>query len=94
MANTRLIEQHSPSVRFNGANNVRGAYLLLQEVHRGLRGSHCNRLAVAPFGTKPAAIGAALYCVENDVMRAVYDHPERKSGRTTGVHRTHWFEVV
>ena len=94
MANTRLVEEHSPSVRFSGANNVRGAYQLLQEVHRGLRGSQCTRLAVAPFGTKPAAIGAALYCVENDAMRAVYDHPERKVGRTTGVHRTHWFEVT
>lgn len=94
MANTRLIEQHSPSVRFSGANNVRGAYLLLQEVHRGLTGSQCDRLAVAPFGTKPAAIGAALYCVEHDAMRAVYDHPERKTGRTCGVHRTHWFEVA
>ncbi|MBN9626053.1 MAG: hypothetical protein ABS39_03910 [Acidovorax sp. SCN 65-28] len=94
MANTRLIEQHSPSVRFSGANNPRSAYLLLQEVHRGLGGSQCNRLAVAPFGTKPAAIGAALYCVESDVMRAVYDHPERKAGRTNGVHRTHWFEVA
>lgn len=93
MANTRLIEKHNPSVRFSGANNPRGAYLLLQEVHRGLRGSKCNRLAVAPFGTKPAAIGAALYCVESDVMRAVYDHPERKVGRTSGIHRIHWFEV-
>lgn len=93
MANTRLIEQFSPGVRFSGANNPRGAYLLLQEVHRGLDGSQCNRLAVAPFGTKPAAIGAALYCVEMDRMRVVYDHPERKEGRTRGVHRTHWFEI-
>lgn len=93
MANTRLIEQFSPGVRFSGANNPRGAYMLLQEVHRGLDGSQCNRLAVAPFGTKPAAIGAALYCVEMDRMRVVYDHPERKEGRTRGVHRTHWFEV-
>lgn len=93
MANTRLIEQFSPFVRFSGANNPRGAYQLLQEVHRGLDGSHCNRLAVAPFGTKPTAIGAALYCVETDRMRVVFDHPERKEGRTRGVHRTHWFEV-
>jgi len=93
MANTRLIEQFSPSARFSGANNPRGAYLLLQEVHRGLNGSQCSRLAVAPFGTKPAAIGAALYCVETSQMRVVYDHPERKIGRTRGVHRTHWFEI-
>jgi len=93
MANTRLIEQHRPSVRYSGANNPRGAYLLLKEVHGGLRASTCNRLAVAPFGTKPAAIGAALYCVETDVIRIVYDHPERKAGRTRGVHRTHWIEV-
>jgi hypothetical protein len=94
MANTRLIEQHRPSVRFSGANNPRGAYLLLQEVHGSLRGSSCNRLAVAPFGTKPAAIGAALYCTETDAVRLVYDHPERKAGRTRGVHCTHWFEVT
>jgi hypothetical protein len=94
MANTRLIEQHRPSVRFSGANNPRGAYLLMQEVHAGLRASMCNRLAVAPFGTKPAAIGAALYCVETDAVRMVYDHPERKVGRTRGVHRTHWIEVT
>lgn len=94
LANTRLIDQYAPCVRFSGANNPRGAYLLLQEVHRGLPGSHCDRLAVAPFGTKPAAIGAALYCVEIDSMRVVYDHPERKVGRTRGVHRIHWFEVV
>lgn len=93
MANTRLVEQFGPSVRFSGANNPRGAYLLLQQVHQGLDGSPCNRLAVAPFGTKPAAIGAALYCVETDPIRVVYDHPERKEGRTRGVHRTHWFEI-
>lgn len=94
MANTRLLDKHSPSVRFSGANNPRGAFLLLEEVHRGLRGSICNRLAVAPFGTKPAAIGAALYCTHTDVVRVVYDHPERKVGRSIGVHRTHWFEVA
>lgn len=93
MANTRLIEQFSPSASFCGANNPRGAYLLLQEVHRGLDGSRCSRIAVAPFGTKPAAIGAALYCIEASQMRVVYDHPERKVGRTRGVHRTHWFEI-
>lgn len=27
LANTRLIDQHAPSVRFSGANNPRGAYL-------------------------------------------------------------------
>lgn len=94
MANSRLIEQHNPSVRFSGANDPRGAYLLLKEVHQGLRASGCNRLAVAPFGTKPAAIGAALYCVDTDALRTVYDHPERKAGRTRGVHRTHWIEVA
>lgn len=94
MANTRLIEQRAPRVRFSGANNPRGAYLLLREEDMGLAGSQCNRLAVAPFGTKPMAIGAALYCVEVERVRVVYDHPERKEGRSIGVHRTHWFEVA
>jgi hypothetical protein len=93
MANTRLIEQCSPNVMFSAANNPKAAYQLLQEVHRGLGGSSCNRIAVAPLGTKPAAIGTALYCIDAEAMRVVYDHPERKKGRTKGVHRIHWYEV-
>lgn len=94
MANHRLLQQDNTSVRYCAANNPRAAYQLLHEAHRALQGSSSlDRLAVAPFGTKPMALGAALYCVESGRLRAVYDHPIRMPGRSEGVHRTNWYEV-
>ncbi|WP_457440406.1 hypothetical protein [Pseudomonas sp. TE3786] len=93
MANSRLVEVHAPSVKFCGANNPKSAYEALRDAHDGLRGANCNRLAVAPFGTKPMAIGAALYCAKHKQLRVVFDHPLRKKGRSVGVHCVHWYEV-
>lgn len=93
MANTRLLEYSNANVRYSGANDPLSAYTLLREVQQALGGSGCSRLAVAPFGTKPAALGTALYCVEQKLMRVVYDHPVAKAGRTEGINRTHWYEV-
>lgn len=94
MANHRLLQLTNTNVRYCSANNPRAAYKLLHEADLALPGSSSsNRLAVAPFGTKPMALGAALYCVENNKLRAVYDHPVRMAGRSEGVHRTLWYEV-
>jgi len=93
MANHRLLEMSNTQVRFCSANTPRMAYSLLKEAHRALPGGKSDRLAVAPFGTKPMALGAALYCVEAAELRVVYDHPIRVPGRTEGVHRTLWYEV-
>lgn len=93
LANSRLLDLSNAQVRYCGANNPRAAYVLLGAAHRALPGGSSNRLAVAPFGTKPMAIGAALHCLEYNQMRVVYDHPVRLVGRTEGVHRTHWYEV-
>lgn len=94
MANHRLLGTgHGTQVRFCAANAPRAAFLLLQEAHRALPGSKSDRLAVAPFGTKPMALGAALYCVQANQLRVVYDHPVLVPGRTEGVHRTLWYEV-
>lgn len=94
MANTSLLS-HSKQLQvcFSGANDPLGAYLLLDKVKSGLQGSGCTRLAVAPFGTKPTAIGVALFCVENHIMRVIYDYPVRKQGRTKGVHCIHRYTV-
>ncbi len=93
MANYRLLQRENTSVRYCSANNPRAAYQLLHEAHRANEGGETNRLAVAPFGTKPMALGAALYCVENPFLRIVYDHPVRLKGRSFGVNRTHFYEV-
>jgi hypothetical protein len=94
MANYRLLQRDNTSVRYCSANNPRAAYQLLREAHEANMGGETNRLAVAPFGTKPMALGAALYCVENStILRIVYDHPMRLQGRSYGVNRTHFYEV-
>lgn len=93
MANHRLLQRDDTSVRYCSANNPRAAYHLLLEAHHASAGGLTNRLAVAPFGTKPMAIGTALYCVENPSLHVVYDHPVRLKGRSHGVHRTHLYEV-
>lgn len=93
MANHRLLQREKTSVRYCSANNPRAAYQLLREAHHATAGGATNRLAVAPFGTKPMAIGTALYCVENPSLHVVYDHPMRVKGRSYGVHCTHLYEV-
>jgi len=93
MANSSLLERQNTNVMYCGANNPRAAYRLLEDVHAGILSGTANRLSVAPFGTKPMALGAALYCLDNDILSPIYDHPLRKSNRTYGVHRRHWYEV-
>lgn len=93
MANSRLLQTADAAVKFCGANNPKGAYEILSMAHAALQGTECNRLAVAPFGTKPMAIGAALYCATHRLLRVAFDHPVRKNGRTRGVHCAHWYEV-
>lgn len=94
MANSRLLETSEVGVKFCGANNPKAAYEVLEKAYAALSGSNeCNRLTVSPFGTKPMAIGAALFCATQKQPRVIFDHPRRKKGRTTGVHCVHWYEV-
>lgn len=94
MANSRLLSQRDVSVKFCGANNPKAAYEILTEAYNALTlNSECNRLMISPFGTKPMAIGAALYCTTHRNSRVLFDHPQRKQGRTKGIHCTHWYEV-
>lgn len=79
-----------PNVRFADAACPFSLYLLLQDL-RGKRGG--SPLRVAPIGTKPHAIGAALYAVLNDGAELVYDHPVRKKGRTSGAGACHVYNI-
>lgn len=95
MANSSLLEQPNTHVMYCGANNPRAAYKLLESAHAGLTASATSRLLIAPFGTKPMALGSALYCLEHqNVLSSIFDHPVLKSNRTYGIHRCHWYEVL
>ncbi len=93
MANSSLLERPNTTVMYCGANNPLAAYTLLANAHTGIPCGRTNRLSVAPFGTKPMALGAALYCLDNDILSPIYDHPVRKPDRTHGIHRRHWYEI-
>jgi hypothetical protein len=65
----------------------------------------CDRLQsdflkIATIGTKPHSLGAVLFALTNpDRVEILYDHPQRKSERTTGkarllVYHLHAFEPV
>lgn len=93
MANSSLLELQNTNVMYCGANNPLSAYRLLRDAHAGIAAGGQNRLVVAPFGTKPTALGVALYCLDNEVLSPIYDHPLRKFNRSYGVKRLHWYEV-
>jgi hypothetical protein len=53
-----------------------------------------SQLKIAPIGTKPHALGAAIYAVRNPTAELVYDHPIRKKSRTTGAGKCHVYNVA
>lgn len=55
------------------------------------RASHF--LQISPIGTKPHALGAALFSLVNTETELVYDHPIRKKQRSNGVGRCHVFYI-
>lgn len=50
-------------------------------------------LQIATIGTKPHALGAALYAIANPTTEIIYDHPVRKKSRTSGATRCHLYMV-
>lgn len=76
---------------FCGAENPIGALEILSEVHRSLDSG--QRLFVAPIGTKPHGIGVALFVSQHTDVRVIYDHPQRKRGRSDAISHWHLFSV-
>jgi hypothetical protein len=51
-------------------------------------------LKIAPIGTKPHALGAILFAIQNPgKVEIVYDHPIRKARRTAGFSRLHLYSL-
>ncbi len=91
--NIRVIDEWriSGGVHFCGAENPAGAVDVLVEVYKGLREK--ERLIVAPIGTKPNGIGAALFAAAHWDVGILYDHPRRRTGRSSETGRWHLFRV-
>jgi hypothetical protein len=50
------------------------------------------QLQVAPIGTKPHAIGVAVFADLHRDIGILYDHPTRRDGRSREVFRWHYYE--
>lgn len=84
-------------VRYCQANSVREAYLSLWDLYRTL-GDDQGCLYVSPLGTKPHALGAALFLLEtkgSDIPTSLYyDHPSRVPKRSDDIGRWHVVDVT
>lgn len=91
--NVRVIQDAglSGGVHFCGPENPASAYDLLAEISESLLSG--ERLIVAPIGTKPNGIGAAVFVASHSDIGLLYDHPKRSPGRTSNVARWHLYKV-
>ncbi len=48
---------------------------------------------LATIGTKPHALGALLFALKDELCEILYDHPVKKTGRTQGVGKCHYYEI-
>jgi len=72
-------------IKYAAANSSVEIFDLLSRIHKR---SPKSTLKIAPIGTKPHAIGAMLYVIENPMTaELIYDNPKRKKQRTDGVGR-------
>jgi hypothetical protein len=91
--NVRVLETKrlSGGVHFCGAENPAGAYQVLSEIKASL--GKDARMVVAPIGTKPNGIGAALFAALHSEVGLLYDHPRRSAGRSEQVSRWHLYHI-
>lgn len=62
----------------------------LYETLASIKVSHPKKyMQVSPIGTKPHALGAALFAIFNSETELVYDHPIRKKKRSRGYGKCH-----
>ena len=86
----------SNTISFCAANSAREAYLTLWSLYKNLGAEH-SILMVSPLGTKPHAVGAALFLVETKghafPTALYYDHPIRPRDRTDDLGAWHFWEA-
>ena len=81
--------------QFCAAASVDAAYLLLVRLLDNDKEG--GSVLVAPLGTKPHTIGAALFVAEHNTYdRAVllYDHPQKRTGRSHKIRKWHLYDVL
>lgn len=91
--NQEFLEENGaePRLRYAAANCPFEAYTVLDEIRRDHPRSY---LYLAPIGTKPHALGAVLYALDNPKdTEIMFDHPVKSPGRSSGVGTIHIYTV-
>lgn len=90
-----LDAQAYQSIRYCAASSVSGALDSLRKIHsEGHRDA--PHTVVAPMGTKPHGIAAAIFLVQHSKYQAsslLYDHPRRSQRRTRQIRRWHLYRI-
>lgn len=83
----------NPAARFKfaGANDPIKTYDVIDTIYESAKYEKRN-LCLAPFGTKPAAIAAAQFAVNNDNVVMIYDYVKKKTKRSSGTDLLHKWE--
>jgi hypothetical protein len=78
--------------QFASANNPYESYCVLRYIRECIPD---EVLQIAPIGTKPMAIGACLFILQNMDAKVgiMYDHPIKTKGRTKGISKIHLYSV-
>jgi hypothetical protein len=92
--NVRVMKERGirGDIYYCGAESPAGAIDVLLEVKRELQLG--QKLFVAPIGTKPNGVGVALYAAVDPSIGILYDHPKRKSRRSSNVGHWHLYNAV
>lgn len=89
------ISEHS--ISYCQANSIRESYLTIWDLYRQL-GDERGCFYVSPLGTKPQAVGAALFLLETKGIdpstSLYYDNPERVYGRSQQISGWHHVTVT
>ncbi len=79
-------------IAYCAANDPSAAYESLEKTRLSLGSG--NRMFVAPIGTKPCGIAAALFTsLHPNQVGLLYDHPQKKKNRSRGIGVWHKFTV-
>ncbi len=79
------------------ANDPLQNYQLLKTLFQseaGLRLKANRKMHLAPFGTKPVALGMDWFAINNRGISIVYDFVKKKRMRSTGVGKIHFWRFL
>lgn len=88
---TVFVNEQVDEILYAGANNPYSCYEALEMLYNSRATD--SPFEVAPLGTKPATIAAALFAAGTRGVSVRYDYPTRSKGRSQGVGKLHLFTV-